>query len=247
MNTEIDMMSNEHSFMIAGESSKGKSASLRNIEEPEKWIYLNAEGGKGLPFRSKFHQEVITDPYQVIQAIEYAEDVLPGNTGIIIDSLTFLMDMFETQNIYRSSDSRAGWGDFNQFLKQLIGAVSVYNKPVIFTAHTFSAYDEASLSFKTSIPIKGSLKNNGVEAYFTTVVAAKVMAVKDLKPYLNNGLLTISEEEEELGIKHVFQTRLTKETLGERIRSPMGLFNKSQTFMDNDAQLLLSHIVEFYK
>lgn len=242
------ILTNNHSFCIAGESGKGKSASLRNIENPEKWIYLNAEAGKPLPFRNRFHQEIVTDPFQVIAAIDNADAILEDNVGIIVDSLTFLMDMFETLYIYESADSRKGWGDFNQFLKQLIqGAVARYGKPVIFTAHTLSTYDEATLSFKTAIPIKGSLKNNGVEAYFTTVVAAKVLPVKDLEIYDNNGLLTITEDERDLGIKHVFQTRLTKDSIGERIRSPMGMFTKEQTYMDNDAQKLISHIDEFYK
>jgi hypothetical protein len=39
---------------------------------------------------------------------------------------------------------------------------------------------------------------------------------------------------------------LTKSTIGERIRSPMGLFTRAQTFMDNDAGLLLKHLNEYY-
>ena len=99
---------------------------------------------------------------------------------------------------------------------------------------------------KTSVPIKGSLKNNGIESYFSTVVAAKKMSIKDLSPY-SSSILNITEDEKDLGYKHVFQTRPTKNTTGERIRSPMGLFTKDQTFMDNDAQLLLDHLTDFYK
>ena len=36
---------------------------------------------------------------------------------------------------------------------------------------------------KTSVPIKGALKNNGVEAYFSTVVAAKKVSISDLEKY----------------------------------------------------------------
>jgi hypothetical protein len=96
------------------------------------------------------------------------------------------------------------------------------------------------------VPIKGSLKNNGVEAYFSTVVAAKKIQIKDLEPY-SSSILNITDEERELGYKHVFQTRPTKSTVGERLRSPMGMFTKAQTFMDNDAQLLLDHLHDFYK
>jgi hypothetical protein len=44
----------------------------------------------------------------------------------------------------------------------------------------------------------------------------------------------------------VFQTKLTKDTVNERIRSPMGLFNTSETFMDNDVQKLLNHLHAYY-
>ena len=101
------------------------------------------------------------------------------------------------------------------------------------------------MEIKTAVPIKGALKNNGVEAYFSTVVASKKMAIKELEKF-GSDLLTITDEERELGFKHVFQTRITKNTVGERIRSPMGLFTKEQTYMDNDAQALLSHLRRFY-
>lgn len=71
------------------------------------------------------------------------------------------------------------------------------------------------------------------------------MSLKDLEPYKND-MLHITEDEELLGFKYVYQTRLTKQTLGERIRSPMGMFSKEETFIDNDAQILLDHLEEYY-
>ena len=105
--------------------------------------------------------------------------------------------------------------------------------------------DEKNAEIKTSVPVKGSLKNNGIEAYFSTVVNAKKMTLKDLEKF-GSQLLTITDEEKEVGFKHVFQTRITKGTTGERIRSPMGMFDRSQTFIDNDCQLLLDHLKAYY-
>ena len=102
-----------------------------------------------------------------------------------------------------------------------------------------------SCEMKTSVPIKGALKGNGVEAYFSTLVSAKKVEIKLLEKY-GSDLLVITDEERELGYKHVFQTRPTKTTTGERIRSPMGLFSREQTYMDNDVQLLLDHLTAFY-
>ena len=84
------------------------------------------------------------------------------------------------------------------------------------------------------------------EAYFSTIVAAKKLPLKDLEGY-SSDLLHITEEEKDLGFKYIFQTRITKNTTGERIRSPMGLFTKEQTYMDNDCQVLLDHLTEYYK
>jgi hypothetical protein len=105
--------------------------------------------------------------------------------------------------------------------------------------------DEAAMEMKTSVPVKGSLKNQGIEAFFSTVVNAKKVQLKELEKY-SSGLLHISEDEQELGFKHVYQTRLTKGTIGERIRSPMGMFSREQTFIDNDAQALIDHLGKFY-
>lgn len=71
------------------------------------------------------------------------------------------------------------------------------------------------------------------------------MALKDLEPYKNE-MLHITEDEELLGFKYVYQCKLTKQTIGERIRSPMGMFSKEETFIDNDCQVLLDHLADYY-
>jgi len=236
---------NDQLILVVGYSATGKSASLRNIRNQEKWMHLNTEAGKRLPFKNKFQPYRIDDPYQVHEAFDYATGN-PAIDGIVLDSLTFLMDMLETQYVLPSTNTMKAWGDFAQFFKVLMQEKVVrFGKPVIITAHVKDELDEKAMDIKTSVPIKGSLKNNGVESYFSTVVATKKMVLKDLKDY-HSELLHISEEDEELGYKHVFQTRPTKTTIGEKIRSPMGMFEKKQTFIDNDCQILLDHLSAFY-
>lgn len=241
---------NDQLVLIVGESTSGKSASLRNLGEgdPEKqkrWMYLNCEAGKRLPFRNKFDSYTITDPYQVFEGF----DVIQGNAaydGIILDTLTFLMDMYESNYVLGSANTMAGWSNYQQFFKQLMqDKVAKCDKAVLFLAHTREDLDEKKMEMKSSVPIKGALKNNGIEAYFSTVVAAKKVAIKELEKY-GSDLLTITDMERELGYKHVFQTQITKTTTGERIRSPMGMFTPAQTYMDNDAALLLKHLHDYY-
>lgn len=245
MSTETE--TNDQMFLVSGESTTGKSASLKDIRHQEKWMYLNTEAGKRLPFQNNFQNFRISDPYQVHEGIEWATSQPASDIhGIIIDSLTFLMDMFETQFVINAANTQKAWGDYAQFYKDMMQRKLVqFNRPVIILAHTKSEYDEASLSFRTAVPIKGALKNNGIESYFSTVVSTKKVSLKELEEYTSD-LLTITEDDQDLGFKYVFQTRLTKKTTGERIRSPMGLFNKNETFMDNNSQLLLDRLHKFY-
>ena len=120
-----------------------------------------------------------------------------------------------------------------------------FGKPTLVLAHTQDYVDEATNEVKTAVPIKGALKGLGVESFFTTVVSTKRVNVNDLEEYKNK-MLTITEDEELIGVKHCFQCRPTRKTLGERIRSPMDMFSREETFIDNCTQTLLDHLKEYY-
>lgn len=238
---------NDQLVLISGESGTGKSASLAGIRNHAGTLYMNCESGKRLPFRNKFQTAVITDPFQVYEGFDFAETPDSGIETIVVDTLTFLMDMFESNYIIGSPNTMQGWSNYAQFFKNLMqNYVAKSTKNVIFLAHTRQDLDEKAMELKTQVPVKGSLKNNGIEAYFSTVVSTKKVSLKDLKDYQSK-LLTINENDEMLGYKHVFQTKPTKATIGERIRSPMGMFSVNETFMDNDAQKLLDHLNEYYR
>jgi hypothetical protein len=235
---------NEQLLLISGESTSGKSMALRNLPDQENWFYLNCEAGKRLPFRNKFDSYTITDPYQVFDAFDAARDD-SNNRGIIIDTLTFLMDMFESVHVLTATDKQAAWGQYGQYFKTLMQQyVATFPRPVIFLAHTRTEIDQQGNS-STAVPVKGALKNNGIEAYFSTVLSTKTMPIRRLEGQ-NSTLLNINEDEEEVGFKHVFQTRLTKDTTGERIRSPLGMWERNQTYIDNDANAVLDHMMAYY-
>lgn len=240
---------NDQLVLIVGESATGKSASLMNIRNQNRWLYLNCEAGKRLPFKNKFDNKVIVDPYQVHEAFDYCALGQPGHAaydGIITDTLTFLLDMYESMYVLPSTNTMQAWGQFQQYFKTLMQEkVAASDKAVLFLAHTRSDLDEKAMEMKTSVPVKGALKNNGIEAYFSTVVATKKVPLKELEGQ-DPSLLHITPDDELLGFKYVFQTRLTKKTTGERIRSPIGMFAPNQTYMDNDAQLLLDHLHAYY-
>ena len=237
---------NDQLVLISGESGSGKSASLMNLPNHEKVMYLNCESGKRLPFKNSFKTFKITDPNQVLEAFDHALNN-PAYDIIVIDTLTFLMDMYESNYVLTAANTMAAWSNYAQFFKTMMqDKVANSDKSVIFLAHTRSDLDEKAMEMKTCVPVKGALKNNGLEAYFSTVVSTKKISIKDLETYKSD-MLNITDDDKLLGYKHVFQTRLTKATTGERIRAPMGMFEQKQTYIDNDAAQLLNHLNAYYQ
>lgn len=236
---------NDHLILLCGKSATGKSASLMGLRDPEGVMYLNCEAGKKLPFRAKFRQYTITDPHQIFEAFEVAEND-PTIHTIVVDSLTYLLDMYESLFVLNSTNTMKAWGDFAQYFKTLMQQhVAKSTKNVIFIAHTRDTVNESEMILETCVPVKGSLKNNGIESYFTVVIASKKVPLKNLKDY-SSPLLNITPEEEALGFKYVFQTKLTKDTVGERLRGPLGLFDTSETFTDNNMQAIIDRLHDYY-
>ena len=236
---------NDHLVLISGKSATGKSACLMGLENPEGVMYLNCENNKKLPFRSKFMELTVTDPVQVYEAFEEAEG-MPDVHTIVVDTATYMMDMFESMYVLAAADTRAAWGDYAQFWKKLMqNYVANSTKNVIFLAHTSDVMNETDQVMESFVKFKGSIMNNGVESYFSTVISTKRVSLKDLKEY-DNDLLDITEEDEAVGFKYVFQTKLTKKTTGERIRSSLGMWDRKETFIDNNAQHVVNRLREYY-
>lgn len=236
---------NDHLVLLCGKSATGKSASLMGLQNPEGVLYLNCEAGKKLPFRAKFIQKTVTDPLQINEAFEWAESQ-PQIHTIVVDSLTYLLDMYESVYVLNAANGMQAWGQFAQFFKNLMQQfVARSTKQIIFTAHTSDTLNESEMVMETKVPVKGSLKNNGIESYFTVVISSKKVPLKTLKDY-GSALLTITPEEEALGFKYVFQTKITKESVNERLRGPLGLFDTKETYIDNNIQLVLNRLKEYY-
>jgi hypothetical protein len=237
---------NDYMVAVVGKSSTGKSASLMSIKNPEGVMYLNCEAGKKLPFKSKFWQITITDPMQVLEAFQAAEQD-PNIHTIVVDSLSFLLEMYVSLYVVtNTANGMKAWGDFAQFIKSLFQQhVAASTKNIIFTSHTADKYNESELVTEVAMPVQGSTKNVGLEAYFSVVIATKKMTLKELAKYANP-LLTITARDEILGYKHVFQTQPTKETKAERLRGPIGMWSIEETYIDNDIQLVIDRLHQYY-
>ncbi len=97
-------MSNDHLVLVGGMSATGKSLSLMNLRDHAGVLYLNCEAGKKLPFKNSFISKTITDPLQILEAFDWAE-TKPNIHTIVIDTLTYLMDMYESQYVLTSSNT----------------------------------------------------------------------------------------------------------------------------------------------
>jgi hypothetical protein len=190
--------------------------------------------------------KVITDPYHIFEGFIWAE-TQPQIHTIVIDSLSFLMDMFVSVHIMNSADSRSQWQAYQEFFKELMQQkVASSTKNVIIITHIAEDLDEEKGIRTEQAVVKGGLKGTGVEAYFSLNVTARAMPIKELEKHPSE-FLNITDDERDVGYKHVFQVRKTKETTGSRIRGPMGLFPQGTVYTDNCAQMLLDVVHDFYK
>lgn len=242
-------MPTKNLLLIAGHAMSGKTASLHGLHEPEKTLYLNCENGKEISFNAKFAEAVITDPMMVHQIFQDPDYLKPFNK-VVIDSLSFLMEMYALNYVSTAipKEIQRAWGRYKDYFKFLMNYIAARDCDVIFTTHLMDreTSDQAA-PIQQQASIQGSLKNTGIEAYFTCIVHAKKVKVERLEQYPANDLLHITEAEKRKGVKHVFQVQETKETMHELIRSPMGLWQDNEIFIDNNAQAVLTRIQQYYQ
>ena len=238
------MSQNKNIVLIMGKPNTGKSTSLMNLHNQNKMVYLNTDL-KELPFKSRFIKNVeVADALDVlayIKEIEQSEQV----EGVVLDTLTFLMSMFERQYVNGSANTQKAWGDYGNFYREFIHAIKAGSKDYAILAHEDSFLNEQSMQMESRVPLKGSVAKIGVEADFTTILSTKQMPIKKLEGH-ENDLLHITDEEREDGFKYVFATRVTKESVGEKMRSAIGLWNRNELYIDNDLNQVFNRLKEYY-
>lgn len=237
---------NKNVVLIAGPPNTGKSTSLRNLPT-EEMVYLNADN-KEIPFRSKFLANApIADAEHVLAFVQEIE-ANPKCKGGVLDTITFLMALYERMYVVPFAGSPKGqqaWGDYGNFYRKVVHAIKTGSKNYAIMAHLETKLNEQSMRMESAVPIKGAVGKIGVEADFTTVLYSMQVPVKDLEKYQND-LLNITDEEKEDGVKYVFMTRITKEVAGSKIRAPMGLWKRNELYIDNDLNKVFTRLKEFY-
>lgn len=215
------------------------------LSNQEKMVYLNTDL-KELPFKSRFARNVeVADALDVLQYIGDIEQA-PQIEGAVLDTITFLMTMYERQYVNNSANTQKAWGDYGNFYKQFIHSIKAGTKDYAILAHEDSVLNEQTMQMESRVPVKGSVGRIGVEADFTTILATKQMPIRKLEGF-ENDLLHITDEEREDGFKYVFVTRVTKESVGEKMRSAIGLWKRNELYIDNDLNQVFKRLREYYQ
>ena len=239
------MSSNRRVALIMGPPANGKSASLRNLKNPKGVVYFNTDR-KDLPFKAEFMNVPINDPLEILS---YMDEIAtqPNETchTIIIDTITFLMDMFETKYVVNAVNTQAMWGQYAQFYKQVIDKALAMDKNIIFLAHEKKVMNADDMVLETKVPVKGSVGATGVEANFEVVLSAKKIATAKLE-HLDKTDLLKNDDEDGIGVMYVFQTKIDKATLNERMRSPIGMWKKEEKYINNDIQSVIDRLNYYY-
>lgn len=232
--------------MICGEPNTGKSTSLRNLKEREKFAYLNCDN-KPLPIGGAnaflTNQDKIHNPQDLLSFYAQLESS-DKCKGVILDSLTYMMAV----KLRRLEETETGfdiWNGYAQFYNQWNDAVKMSNKTHIIMAHTARELNEQAGQMESRITMSGAVGKRGAEADQTLIVTSKQMPIGKLEAYQNDNLV-ITDRERIRGMKYVFSVDLIKEFVGDRTRAPMGFWKDDEIIIDNDIQIVLDRFDEFY-
>ena len=213
-------------ILVIGPTGSGKTTCLRNLEK-EKAVYIDFDRKAIKAFRDM-------DKFREWVKIDYVDHLIPGLKAletdpdcdtIIIDTLSFALDMFVAQHIDTAADTRAAWGDYKRWYKEMIHIAKSSKKSYIFLTHEKSSYNEASMEVKTNAYAQGSISGM-IEADFAVVAYTHKYVGSDGLP------------------KYGFLVNPTKDTLALSAKSPFGMFDEPLV-EDNDINILIKAADEY--
>lgn len=238
------------SVLICGVTGSGKTSSLYTLKDPSKALLFGCGlDNKPLPFRKNGLNYIgIEDPMDLLRYLNgdkpFPESIANNDIELIlIDTLTGALDSFVDYYITPAEDTRTAWGELPKYFNNLLLALRNTGIRFVCFAHLQELTDKYG-NVSISVPVKGSLSTKGLESYFTTVVRATKIDVTAANKY-SNDLLHYDQEDK---VVHVFQTHTDSNTIGDRVKTPRGMFDKkTELYINNDINYLLQRVDEYYK
>lgn len=215
----------DKTVLCIADTGAGKTSSLRNLDMASV-CYVNVDG-KPLPFKHKDLAKNITlnNTQQLINGMEQIENDMDIEY-CVIDTITFLGDMFYTEHIENSSNGMRAWADYKSYILKVINMAKRSRINYIFLAHSQDVYDEKEMATKTFAKIQGSLKGGGLEGHFTYVLYNVVKADADGMP------------------EYLYLTNKQKGYIGLSAKTP---FDMVEAWIPNDITLFFNAVDEYHK
>lgn len=236
-------------ILVLAPATSGKTFCLRNIgqfcKEGNKAFHINCDR-KPLPFRPKgIVSKAPSSAMDVLAFIDQAEASEKVDV-IVIDTVTQLGTDYVAENVVTADDTRKAWGDYKSFLDNLMTKIKSGKKIYVVLAHEDSVLDEDTGIVTRRAPFQGGFSKIGLEAHFTNIIGCAVVKPSKVDPKIASDLYTVNEDEKLDDMKYVFQTRKTAGTMGVAYRAPMGMWERNETYIDNDIAHVLHRIDEYY-
>ena len=217
----------DKTILVIGDTGTGKTSSLEDLPL-ESTVYINVDD-KMIPFKANrlYKHVVLQNTEQLLNGMD-AQEEDPQVEYVVVDTLTFLGDMFYAEHIENSSNGMKAWGDYKSYINKVLRAGKKSKKHYIFLAHAADVYDEKEMITKTFAKIQGSLKGGGLEQHFTFVLYTQVIKGPDGLP------------------QYVFQTNKSRQNMGVSAKTPRGVFDEPYT-ENNSIMEVFKRIEQFYE
>lgn len=220
-------------IFLLGNSGTGKSTSLRNLDEKETFIIQCVN--KKLPFqgwKTKYTDISIENPSgnkvvskdysNIAKRLKYIDVKRKEIKTVIIDDSSYLLTNDFMTRIPQKTSGNAVFEKYNFIAHNFYTLLELVDSLrddliVVFIAHT-QTEEDGSRKFKTV----GKLLDNMI---------------------VLEGLVTIVLESSIRDNKYVFQTN--KKAGNEPCKSPLGMFEEDELFIDNDLNVVLKKIRNF--
>ena len=216
---------NDKTVMCIGDTGTGKTSSLRNLD-PSKVCYINIDN-KPIPFKHKDLSKNVSlkSTQQLINGMEQIEEELHIEY-CVIDTISFLGDMFFSEHIENSTNGMKAWSDYKSYILKIINMAKVSRINYIFLAHAQDVYDEREMVTKTFAKIQGSLKGGGLEGHFTYVLYNIVKADSLGEP------------------EYLYLTNRTRGYIGVSAKTPFQMIDK---IIPNDITKFFDAVDEYHE